>query len=123
MHWLRKTDQGNLPWVQQPYIPAWAHSTFRINLLLPKTILVSLFLFRDCSKGQSRLRFSFFKNLATFFLPSLSKIERQGKWRKIPVTAEGSRGRKNTLFHIDFSGIYVIKSHRCKIVKQHKDFR
>lgn len=43
--------------MQQPYIPVWAHSTFRINLLLPKTILVSLFLFRDCSKGQSRLRF------------------------------------------------------------------
>ena len=54
-------------WVQQPYIPAWAHSTFRINLLLPKTILVSLFLFRDCSKGQSRLRFSFLKTLQHFF--------------------------------------------------------
>ena len=39
-------------WVQQPYIPAWAHSTFRINLLLPKTILVSLFLFRDVRKDS-----------------------------------------------------------------------
>jgi len=58
--------------------------------------------------------FFFFKNLATFFLPSVSKIERQGKWRKIPGTAEGSRGRKNTLFHIDFSETYVIKSHRCE---------
>ena len=49
-----------------------------------------------------------------FFLPSVSKIERQRKRRKIPGTAEGSLGRKNTLFHIDFSGIYVIKSQRCE---------
>ena len=47
-------------------------------------------------------------------VPFASKIERQRKRRKIPGTVEGSRGRKNTLFYIDFSGIYVIKSHRCK---------
>ena len=51
--------------MRQPYIPAWAHSTCRIKLLLSKTILVSLFLFRDCSKGQSRLRLYFDKSKYT----------------------------------------------------------
>lgn len=47
-------------------------------------------------------------------VPFASKIERQRKRRKIPGIAEEIHGRKNPLFHIDFSGTSMIKFHRCK---------